>query len=150
MTYAWLVMLVDSQISILCWSQIFEKYLPVYLFKFNIFGDLYRDQRRFLTILWLVIKQVVVPTTSCFACKPWRLKGCLFLDVSSWPLCIWSSPGFIWNLFKCFFLSLSPCFLYKSIHLALWSDLRSYYFTETEEPLAFSLWNRSFFSSLAI
>ena len=71
------------------------------------FSGPYRDQRRLPTVLGLVSKQVQYPHLSpllltVFLTYPGVWRCGFLLDLSLHPLCIWRSPGFIWDLFKGF------------------------------------------------
>lgn len=104
-TYTWLTHGYIFQIAILCWSWVnsyfLEKYLAVCCFKQVFWWPIWRPEK--------------TPQTNRCKSRPLTNQGhchsllfllnlefegvSLILNSNSCPLCVWNSPGFIWDIF---------------------------------------------------
>ena len=117
------------QITILCWSCInpplLGKYLTVYLFQVSTLVTRLgtREDPWGPWDWWADLKPL---SLIAFLTNPGVQTYAFLLDLSLQPVCVWSSPGVIWGLFKGFDFRVKTLFcvlvLVWHFHLTLRSD----------------------------
>ena len=102
-TYTWLTMATDPNFRPIPNKLIFagENNWQSICFR-STFGEPYVDHRISLNASGLWVNRCGThswPHWNFFSWYPWKLRYFFLLDVSLHPFWIWSSPGFMWDLF---------------------------------------------------